>query len=51
MKGIKVAPIEPTISFDDLDKIDIGVGTIELVEDVSLNKLPSVSSYKERSPP
>jgi tRNA-binding protein len=30
----KVAPIKPTISFDALDKIDIRVGTIELVEDV-----------------
>ena len=27
-------PIKPTISYDDLDKIDIRVGTIELVEDV-----------------
>ena len=31
---IKVAPIKPTISFDVLDKMDIRVGTIELVEDV-----------------
>jgi methionine--tRNA ligase beta chain len=30
----KVAPIKPTISLDVLDKIDIRVGTIELVEDV-----------------
>jgi tRNA-binding protein len=30
----KVAPIKPTISLDLLDKIDIRVGTIELVEDV-----------------
>ena len=30
----KVAPIKPTISFDMLDKMDIRVGTIELVEDV-----------------
>jgi tRNA-binding protein len=30
----KVAPIKPTISFDVLDKVDIRVGTIELVEDV-----------------
>jgi tRNA-binding protein len=30
----KVAPIRPTISFDVLDKVDIRVGTIELVEDV-----------------
>jgi len=30
----KVAPIKPTISFDVLDRIDIRVGTIELVEDV-----------------
>ena len=31
---IKAAPIKPTISFDVLDKVDIRVGTIELVEDV-----------------
>jgi methionine--tRNA ligase beta chain len=31
---IKVAPIKPTIPFDLLDKMDIRVGTIELVEDV-----------------
>ena len=31
---IKVAPIKPIISFDLLDKMDIRVGTIELVEDV-----------------
>jgi tRNA-binding protein len=30
----KVAPIKPTISLDLLDKVDIRVGTIELVEDV-----------------
>ena len=30
----KVAPVKPTISFDLLDKVDIRVGTIELVEDV-----------------
>jgi tRNA-binding protein len=30
----KVAPIKPTISLDVLNKIDIRVGTIELVEDV-----------------
>ena len=30
----KVAPIKPTISLDVLDKVDIRVGTIELVEDV-----------------
>jgi len=34
MTKIKVAPIKPTISFDVLDKIDVRVGTIELVEDV-----------------
>jgi tRNA-binding protein len=31
---IKVAPIKPIIPFDVLDKMDIRVGTIELVEDV-----------------
>jgi len=30
----KVAPIKPTISLGILDKIDIRVGTIDLVEDV-----------------
>ena len=34
MKPIKVAPIKPPISIDVLEKIDIRVGTIELVEDV-----------------
>ena len=29
-----MAPIKPLISIDDLDKIDIRVGTIESVEDV-----------------
>jgi methionine--tRNA ligase beta chain len=32
---IKVAPIKPTVSFDVLDRLDIRVGTIELVEDVA----------------
>jgi methionine--tRNA ligase beta chain len=31
---IKVAPIKPTISLEVLNKIDVRVGTIELVEDV-----------------
>jgi tRNA-binding protein len=31
---IKPQPIKPTIAFDALDRIDIRVGTIELVEDV-----------------
>jgi tRNA-binding protein len=31
---IKVAPIKPTIPLDVLNKMDIRVGTIELVEDV-----------------
>jgi tRNA-binding protein len=31
---MKVAPIKPPISIDVLDKIDIRIGTIELVEDV-----------------
>ena len=34
MEPIKVAAIKPTISSDLLEKIDIRVGTIELVEDV-----------------
>jgi methionine--tRNA ligase beta chain len=36
----QVAPIKPNISFEVLDKIDIRVGTIELVEDLpKSNKL------------
>ena len=35
MESIKVAPVKATISFETLDKIDIRVGTIELVEDVA----------------
>jgi tRNA-binding protein len=34
MNTIEVAPIKPTISLDTLDKIDVRVGTIEVVEDV-----------------
>jgi tRNA-binding protein len=34
MKEIEVAPVKPAIPFDVLDKIDIRVGTIELVEEV-----------------
>jgi methionine--tRNA ligase beta chain len=34
MQTIKIAPIKPTISFDILNRIDVRVGTIELVEDV-----------------
>lgn len=40
MTTIKVAPVKPPISFDVLEKIDIRVGTIKLVEDVKgSNKL------------
>jgi len=34
MMRIKVAPVKPTISLDVLEKIDVRVGTIELVDDV-----------------
>ena len=34
MEEFKRAPVKPAIPFDLLDKIDIRVGTIELVEDV-----------------
>lgn len=34
MKEIKPAPIKEQIPFDLLDKIDVRVGTIELVEDI-----------------
>jgi methionine--tRNA ligase beta chain len=40
MTTIKVAPVKPPISFDVLEKIDIRVGTIKLVEEVKgSNKL------------
>lgn len=35
MEQNKVAPIKATISFDVLEKIDVRVGTIDLVEDVA----------------
>ncbi len=34
MTTIKPAPVKPFISLDLLDKVDVRVGTIELVEDV-----------------
>jgi tRNA-binding protein len=34
MEQIKVAQVKPTISAEILDKLDIRVGTIEIVEDV-----------------
>lgn len=34
MKKIKVAPIKPTVSVDEFEKIDIRVGTIERVENI-----------------
>lgn len=34
MTTIKVTPAKPTISIDVLEKIDVRVGTIELVEEV-----------------
>jgi tRNA-binding protein len=37
---INLAPVKPTVSFDEFHKIDIRVGTIELVEEVvGSNKL------------
>jgi tRNA-binding protein len=35
MVRIEVAPVKPTISLDILNKIDLRIGTIELVEDVA----------------
>ena len=35
MEQVKVAPIKPTITLDELEKIDVRVGTIELVEDIA----------------
>ena len=34
MKTIEVAPVKPLISIDDLNKMDVRVGTIEEFEDV-----------------
>ena len=34
MPSIEFAPIKPTIAFDVLEKSDIRIGTIEMVEDV-----------------
>ena len=34
MKSFETAPVKPVVSFDLLDRLDIRVGTIELVEDV-----------------
>ena len=34
MKATKIAPVKPAISLDILNRIDIRVGTIELVEDL-----------------
>lgn len=34
MEPIEVAPIKPAISIDQLEKVDIRVGTIKLVDDV-----------------
>lgn len=40
MESTTVAPVKPNISFDILDKIDIRIGTIKLVEEVpKSNKL------------
>lgn len=39
-ESFKAAPVKPPIAFDLLEKIDVRVGTIELVEDVrGSNKL------------
>ena len=35
METIKVAPVKPAVSIDLLEKIDIRVGTIRLIEDVA----------------
>lgn len=35
---IKTAPVKPNITIDDLDKIDVRVGRIVLVEDVENSK-------------
>jgi tRNA-binding protein len=38
MKQIASAPIKPVIALDDLEKIDVRVGTILLVEDVKVSE-------------
>ena len=35
---MKVAPVKPTIKFEDFEKVDIRVGTIECVEDIPDSK-------------
>ena len=37
----KRAPIKPTVSFDALDKIDVRVGAIDLVEDIMRHAVQS----------
>lgn len=40
MENFEVAPIKPTISFEELDRVDVRVGTIVSVDDVpKSNKL------------
>jgi tRNA-binding protein len=38
MNELKHAPIKPTISFDEFDRVDIRVGTIISVEDVNTSE-------------
>ena len=38
MKAAKIAPVKPIISIDLLNRIDIRVGTIEVVEDLPNSK-------------
>lgn len=35
MRTIEIAPTKPTVPFDVLDRLDVRVGTIELVTDVT----------------
>ena len=43
---MKYAPVKPQISFEDLQKVDIRVGTIRSVEDVpGSKKLVSLTVY------
>lgn len=35
MRKIEIAPTKPTVPFDVLDRLDVRVGTIELVTDVA----------------
>ena len=49
MKATKIAPVKPAISLDILNRIDIRVGTIELVEDLPVQIRPTRIRKKEET--